>query len=209
MPRKRGGRQQCYGLNKAQRTPVVPTGDEELLRARTDALDGPADPFEAKRYRIVQGERICGWSCDPSSPYYEEDKHLCPAQCRGPGAHNYQFCPGQEHFERLGDLCPAAPPSLPLPTTTRRATCADDAAALAAAGVWLLIGVQTGPFNKARRAGVRSSWKQWQTEQPGVLICFLLGRLGIKPKTLAALDAEDKAHRDILWLPNATDAGVP
>ena len=209
MPR-RARRGQCYGLDDAQRAHVVPTGSEELLRARSDALDGPADPLEAKRYRIIQGERVCGWSCDPSSPYYEEDKHLCPAQCHGPGGDNYHFCPGQKPFERLGDLCPTAPPPLPqAPAYGRRATCVDDAAALAAAGVWLLIGVQTGPFNTARRFGVRSSWKRWEGEQPGVLVCFLLGRLGLKRKTLASLDAEDSRHRDILWLDNATDAGVP
>ena len=42
-----------------------------------------------------------------------------------------------------------------------------------------------------------------------MLVCFLLGRLGLRRKALAALDAEDAEHRDILWLPNATDAGVP
>lgn len=211
MPRRKArAKAQCYGLDESRRTPIVPVGEEEMLRAHTDALDGPADIHEAKKYRIVQGERICGWSCDPSSPYYEEDKHLCPAQCRGPGAHNYQFCPGQKPFERLGDLCPTPPPPLPQPLAgARAATCADDAATLAAAGVWLLIGVQTGPFNKARRAGVRHSWKRWEAEQPGVLICFLLGRVGLRRRTLEALDAEDAAHRDILWLPNATDAGVP
>jgi len=208
--RGRRGEGQCYGLDAAQRTPVVPAGSEEMLRSRTDALDGPADPLDAKHYRIIQGERVCGWSCDPSSPYYEEDKHLCPPQCRGSGSESYHFCPGQTRFERLGDLCPTQPPPLLQPTSHGlRATCAGDAAALAAAGVWLLIGVQTGPFNGARRAGVRSSWKRWEADHPGVLICFLLGRIGLRRRTLAALDAEDRAHGDILWLPNATDAGVP
>ena len=208
MAGRRSQRQRCYRLNEEQRTPVVPQGDEEMLRARSEALDGPADPLEAKKYRIIQGERMCGWTCDPSNPYHEEDKHLCPAQCRGPGAHNYQLCPGQTPFERLIDVCKTAPP-LPVQLTSRSATCADNAATLAAAGVWLLIGVQTGPFNFARRAGVRSSWKRWETEQPGVLICFLLGRLGVKPKVLKSLDVEAATHRDVLWLPNATDAGVP
>ena len=206
---RRHRRWQCYGLGNAQRAPVVQPGDEEMLRARTDLLDGPADPLEARRFRVIQGERICGWSCDPAGPYYEEDKHLCPAQCRGPGAHNYEFCPGQKRFERLGDLCPTTQLVTQPTTGGRRATCADDASMLAAAGVWLLIGVQTGPFNTARREGVRSSWKRWESEEPGVLICFLMGRLGLTTSMLAALDLEDAAHRDILWLPNATDAGVP
>ena len=68
-PRSRRARQQrtqqCYRLNAAQRTPVVPPGEEEMLRARSDALDGVADPLEAKKYRIVSGERICGWTRDP------------------------------------------------------------------------------------------------------------------------------------------------
>ena len=207
MPRKR--RAQCYRLNAAQRVPAVPTGSEEMLRARSDALDGPADPNEVKQYHIIQGERICGWSCDPTSPYYEEDKHLCPAQCHGPGSHSYHFCPGQEPFERISSMCPMPPPPLPQATRGRQATCADDAAALVAAGIWMLIGVQTGPSNFARRTGVRSSWKRWEAEHPGVLICFLLGRLGVSSRTLAELDREGVAHNDILWLPNATDAGVP
>ena len=128
--------------------------------------------------------------CDPSNPYFQEDKHLCPAQCAGAGAANYHFCPGQRRFERLLDLCPTAPPPLPHAIGGRQPTCADDASALAAAGVWLLIGVQTGPFNSARRAGVRASWKRWESEHPGVLVCFLLGRLGLRRKTLAELDAE-------------------
>ena len=210
--KRRGGKRwQCYGLNEAQRTPVVPPGDDLLLRARSDARDGRADPQEAKQYRIINGERMCGWSCDPSGPYYEEDRHLCPAQCHGAGAENYRFCPRQRRFERLVDVCPPPPPPLPQPVSPAapRATCASPSSVLTAAGVWLLIGVQTGPFNAARRAGVRSSWKRWEEEHKGVLVCFLLGRLGLPSATLRTLDAEDAAHRDILWLPNATDAGVP
>ena len=33
-----------------------------------------------------------------------------------------------------------------------------------------------------------------------MLVCFLLGRVGVRRKVLAALDAEDAVHRDILWL---------
>ena len=90
-----------------------------------------------------------------------------------------------------------------------RDRCGDDAARLSAVGVWMLIGVQTGPSNRGRRDGVRASWKRWDQELPGVLVCFLIGRVGVSNEQLAELDAEGKQHGDILWLPNATDAGVP
>jgi hypothetical protein len=179
---------------------------DEMLRAFDEAIDGPANSDEAKRYRIVQGERICGWSCDPSGPYYEEDKHLCPAECK-PGYVAPAGKPGRPRNERLRDVCPQPPP--PLEPVVGRASCSSDAAALTAAGTWMLIAVQTGPFNKGRRDGVRASWKRWEADTPGVLVCFLIGRVGVSEAVLSALDAEDAEHRDVLWLPNATDAGVP
>ena len=62
----------------------------------------------------------------------------------------------------------------------------------------MLIGVQTGPSNKPRRDGVRASWKRWEKDLPGVLICFLVGRkpgdtgdgIGLAKEKLAELDAE-------------------
>ena len=60
-----------------------PFSVDEMLRPYDRAIDGRYDADEALRYRIVQGERISGWSCDPTGPYYAEDKHLCPAECRG------------------------------------------------------------------------------------------------------------------------------
>ena len=179
---------------------------DEMLRAFDASIDGPADSAEAKRYRIVNGERVCGWSCDPKGPYYEEDKHLCPAECDG-GLWKPRAKPGRPKPEVIADVCHTPPP--PLPTLSgEKPYCADDAATLTRKGVWMLIGVQTGPSHTARREGVRASWKRWERDQPGVLVCFLIGRVGIDHK-LSELDAEDRMHRDILWLPNATDAGVP
>ena len=54
---------------------IVPFGTREMERPYDRKLDGRYDPDEAMRYRIVNGERICGWSCDPMSPYYKEDHH--------------------------------------------------------------------------------------------------------------------------------------
>lgn len=192
-----------------------PFSVDEMLRPYDRAIDGRYDPDEAIRYHVVQGERICGWSCDPTGPYYAEDKHLCPAQCRG----NY-YDPSlrvnkRKKFERIDDVCQTPPP--PLPATVGKATCSSDAAQMTAAGVWMLIGVQTGPANKPRRDGVRASWKRWEKDLPGVLICFLVGRqpgdtgdgVGLAREKLAELDAEAREHQDFLWLPNATDAGVP
>ena len=88
--------------------------------------------------------------------------------------------PGGWRFERIRDVCSTPPPPLPpAPSPGRTATCSDDAAGLAASGIWLLIGVQTGPSHRGRRDGVRDSWKHWEREEQGVLICFLIGRVGL------------------------------
>jgi len=177
----------------------------EMLRAFNPTLDGPADPQEAARYRIVQGERICGWSCDKNGPYYEQDKHLCPKEC----LLGYVPPPKKRHVEKIKDVCPTPPP--PLPLVVGRASCSDDAATLTRVGVWMLIGVQTGPSHVGRRDGVRASWKRWErdSDMSGVLVCFLIGRVGLAPRQLLTLDAEAAEHRDIMFLANATDAGVP
>jgi len=195
-----------------------PFSVDEMLRPYDRAIDGRYDADEALRYRIVQGERICGWSCDPTGPYYAEDKHLCPAECRGNYYDPKLRANKRKKFERIDDVCSTAPPPLPvaLPGSTK-ATCASDAAQMTAAGIWMLIGVQTGPNNRGRRDGVRASWKRWEKDLPGVLVCFLAGRrfgdtgdgIGLAKERLAELDAEAAQHGDFLWLPNATDAGVP
>ena len=186
---------------------------DSMIRAFDRSIDGPPDNLEGRTYHIVQGERICGWSCDPTGPYYEQDKHLCPRECKsGSGSDSYVPNPNKPHFDRIRDVCAGkpSPPMPPPPVPGRKASCTDDAAGLAASGVWLLIGVQTGPAHAARRDGVRASWKRWESDfQSGVLVCFLIGRIGLASETLAAVDAEARAHGDVLWLPNATDAGVP
>ena len=174
-----------------------------MLRPFNAEVDGPANSAEAQRYRVVQGERICGWSCDPTGPYYEQDKGLCPAQCL-PG---YVPPPRKRRTEKIADVCGSTPPP-PLPAVKGQASCSGDAASLTAAGIWMLIGVQTGPGHLGRRDGVRASWKRWE-QGGGVLVCFLIGRVGLQPRQLLTLDAEAKQHGDILWLENATDAGVP
>ena len=174
----------------------------EMLRSFNAEVDGLANSAEAQRYRIVQGERICGWSCDPAGPYYEQDKGLCPAQCL-PG---YVRPPRKRRYETIPDVCSTQPP--PLPAVKGQASCSGNAASLTAAGIWMLVGVQTGPAHLGRRDGVRASWKRWENGA-GVLVCFLIGRVGVTRRQLLTLDAEDKQHGDILWLENATDAGVP
>ena len=174
----------------------------EMLRSFNAEVDGPANSAEAQRYRVVQGERICGWSCDPAGPYYEQDKGLCPAQCL-PG---YVRPPRKRRYETIPDVCSSQPP--PLPAVKGQASCSGNAASLTAAGIWMLVGVQTGPAHLGRRDGVRASWKQWENGA-GVLVCFLIGRVGVTRRQLLTLDAEEKQHGDIMWLENATDAGVP
>ena len=173
-----------------------------MLRSFNAEVDGLANSAEAQRYRIVQGERICGWSCDPAGPYYEQDKGLCPAQCL-PG---YVRPPRKRRYETIPDVCSTQPP--PLPAVKGQASCSGNAASLTAAGIWMLVGVQTGPAHLGRRDGVRASWKQWENGA-GVLVCFLIGRVGVTRRQLLTLDAEEKQHGDIMWLENATDAGVP
>ena len=77
-----------------------------MLRPFNAEVDGPANSAEAQHYRVVQGERICGWSCDPTGPYYEQDKGLCPAQCL-PG---YVPPPRKRRTEKIADVCGSTPP---------------------------------------------------------------------------------------------------
>jgi len=182
--------------------PIPSMHSPEMLRSFNAQVDGPANSAEAQRYRVVQGERICGWSCDPTGPYYEQDKGLCPAQCL-PG---YVRPPRKRRYETIPDVCSTQPP--PLPAVKGQASCSGNAATLTAAGIWMLVGVQTGPGHLGRRDGVRASWKQWENGA-GVLVCFLIGRVGVTRRQLLTLDAEDQQHGDIMWLENATDAGVP
>jgi len=135
---------------------------QRMLRAFDPALDGPADADEAWRYRYVNGERVCGWSCDPSGPYYEQDKHLCPKACR-----SERFAGGSSLPSRseIGGVCSEPPPPLP-PRSGGAASCSSGEAAITAAGVWMLIGVQTGPAHLPRRDGVRASWKRFEADAP-------------------------------------------
>ena len=118
---------------------------------------------------MVQGERICGWSCDPASPYYKEDHHMCPAECRG----NF-YIPNPKRkrkVERIDDVCSTAAPALP--AVVGKASCAGDAAQLTAAGVWMLIGVQTGPVLLLLQD--RTSCCSLSRIEPGGLCAFAAG----------------------------------
>ena len=63
----------------------LPAAASPMLRAFDPLIDGKPIVSDALRYRIISGERICGWSCDPLSPHYEADKHLCPKECKAGG----------------------------------------------------------------------------------------------------------------------------
>ena len=62
---------------------MLAANSNPLVRGFDASLDGAADDAAATRYTVITGERICGWSCDPSSPHYEKDHHMCPAHCGG------------------------------------------------------------------------------------------------------------------------------
>ena len=83
--------------------------------------------------------------------------------------------------------------------------------AATAAGVFLLVGVQSGPSERhlARRNAIRHSWIRWENVSRTVLVCFLLGRRELRPGALRRLEAEAAENGDVLWLTNATDEGVP
>lgn len=187
-----------------------------MLRAFDPEVDGKADANAAVRYRVVSGERICGWSCDTTSPHYERDKHLCPAECVGGrllprAARPTHKKRKKKAMERLDEVCPGPAPATPAPALPlgRRPHCSDGADVLNRAGVFLFVGVQSGPRHQGRRSSIRRSWMRWDNVGRTALVCFILGRRGLGPESLAELDAEAAAHGDIFWLPNATDEGVP
>ena len=62
---------------------MLAANSNPLVRGFDASLDGAADDAAATRYTVITGERICGWSCDPTSPHYEKDHHMCPAHCSG------------------------------------------------------------------------------------------------------------------------------
>ena len=102
---------------------------------------------------------------------------------------------------------------LPEPTAVRISgvKVGGSAAQLTAAGVFLLVGVQSGPSERhlARRNAIRHSWIRWENVGRTVLVCFLLGRRELRPGALRRLEAEAAENGDVLWLTNATDEGVP
>jgi len=178
-----------------------------LVRGFDASLDGAADDAAATRYTVITGERICGWSCDPSSPHYEKDHHMCPAHCGGGEARRRW----REKHATLDATCPPPPPAAPLVRSGPPPRCSDSAAQLTAAGVFLLVGVQSGPSERhlARRNAIRHSWIRWENVGRTVLVCFLLGRRELRPGALRRLEAEAAENGDVLWLTNATDEGVP
>ena len=153
---------------------MLAANSNPLVRGFDAALDGAADDAAATRYTVITGERICGWSCDPTSPHYEKDHHMCPAHCGGGEARRRW----REKHATLDATCPPPPPAAPLVRSGSPPRCSDSAAQLTAAGVFLLVGVQSGPSERhlARRNAIRHSWIRWENVGRTVLVCFLLGR---------------------------------
>ena len=82
--------------------------------------------------------------------------------------------------------------------------CTDDRAKIEAAGVRILVGIQSDPRMPTRRAGIRSTWKL-EDRSSAALVCFVLGRLGPSTAQLRQMDAEEARYGDVLWLHNVTD----
>ena len=132
---------------------------------------------------------------------------MCPAHCGGGEARRRW----REKHATLDATCPPPPPAAPLVRSGPPPRCSDSAAQLTAAGVFLLVGVQSGPSERhlARRNAIRHSWIRWENVGRTVLVCFLLGRRELRPGALRRLEAEAAENGDVLWLTNATDEGVP
>ncbi len=99
-----------------------------------------------------------------------------------------------------------ASPRPPLPI----ATCADNAGRLGT-GVRLLIGVHSAPdrAGRLRRDGIRSTWMRYAGAGHSALVCFVLGRRGIRRSEARRLDAEHARHRDMVWLNETVDGAGP
>lgn len=69
--------------------------------------------------------------------------------------------------------------------------------------VRLLVGVMTGPGNRARRDAIRQTWMSWPSVGRTVVVCFAIGRRQVPVVTLSRLDAEAAEHGDLLFLPVA------
>jgi len=197
------------------------------------AIYGDANTISRRRFSIVEGQRLCGWPCDKTSPNYARDQEYCPVQCVDGvlksvdvnftslkanltaagkrGSHTLKATQ-RLHKKLQGQVLPricAGEPVLPVTQASdlNPAHCGDNGPALLRKGVALLVGVMTGPAHEERRRAIRRTWKRWASSR--VLVCFILGRRGLKKSQLRTLDAETLTHRDIIWLPNAADEGIP
>ena len=94
------------------------------------------------------------------------------------------------------------------------ATCSDLLAARASAFAHtrLVLGVTTSPdkWGAFRRDGIRRTWFQYGSDGGGgVLVCFVVGRAGVKAARLEALDAEAARTGDLVFLPFVRDGDGP
>ncbi len=152
----------------------------------------------------------CGWECDPRETDVYKGRVACPAVCTLPDAERAAARKALRPARgTLAAACagPPPPPPPPLPAA-QRAHCDAPLDEIARAGYTTVIGVMSAPKNPGRRRTVRSTWFRWE-QSSRVLLCFLLGGQGNPPELQAKLSAEAAKHRDILWLDNATDQGVP
>ena len=82
----------------------------------------------------------------------------------------------------------------------------------ALAGVRLVLGITSAPdrFGQRRRNGIRSTWMR-HAAAPGsdTLVCFVVGRRGVKERELTRLDAEAAQHADLVFLPHVRDGDGP
>ena len=78
-------------------------------------------------------------------------------------------------------------------------------------GIRLVVGVTSSPdkWGRRRRDGIRRTWFTYPAIGRSVIACFVVGRAGVKPARLTALDAEADELGDVLFLPHVRDGDGP
>ena len=75
----------------------------------------------------------------------------------------------------------------------------------------LVLGITSAPdkWGAKRRDGIRKTWFRFHGVGRWTLACFVVGRIGVKKKDLAKLDAEAAVHGDVIFLRGTQDGRGP
>ena len=165
-----------------------------MARAHDTRIDG--DPIAASRLTGL---------------YHIDSPKKAARRCADPAAED------EQRLFSLTASSAASAATLPLPPPLRtpdpavpipRVRCTDGAARLAQ-GVRLVLGVHSAPnkFGRERRNGIRETWMRYPSVGRTVMACFIVGRRGVKPKHLRAMDEEQAQHADMVFLNDTVHTG--